>query len=118
MSLISQAFLESGDEGEPKLTWDDLDGRSDGLIAFTGGHDGPLGKLMLAGQQKAAEALLDRLQTLFPGRLYVELQRHGLPEQQRSEPAFLKAAYDRDLPLVATNDVFFPSASTTRHTTP
>ena len=108
MSLISQAFLESGDEGEPKLTWDDLDGRSDGLIAFTGGHDGPLGKLMLAGQQKAAEALLDRLQTLFPGRLYVELQRHGLPEQQRSEPAFLKAAYDRDLPLVATNDVFFP----------
>ena len=108
MSLISQAFLESGDEGEPKLTWQDLEGRTDGLIAFTGGHDGPLGRLFLAGQQKAADTLLDRLQELFAGRLYVELQRHGLPEQQRSEPAFLKTAYDRDLPLVATNDVFFP----------
>ena len=108
MALISQAFLESGDEGEPKLTWGDLDHRTEGLIAFTGGHEGPLGKLILAGQHKAADRLLDRLQALFPGRLYVELQRHGLPAQQRSEPAFLKAAYDRDLPLVATNDVFFP----------
>ena len=108
MSLISQAFLESGDEGEPKLTWDDLDGRTDGVISFTGGHDGPLGRLVLAGQQKAADQLLDRLQQLFDGRLYVEVQRHGLPEQLRSEPALLKIAYDRNLPLVATNDVFFP----------
>ncbi len=108
MALISQAFLESAIEGEARLAWEDLEGKTDDVIAFTGGADGPLGRLLLAGQTKAAESLLDRLEQLFPDRLYVELQRHGLPDQQRTEPAFLKAAYDRDLQLVATNDVFFP----------
>ena len=105
--LVSKAFLESGDEGEPRLAWSDLEGRTDDLIALTGGAFGPLGVLALAGRQAGAERLLDRLEQLFPGRLYVELQRHNMPEERASEPVFLDWAYARDLPLVATNDVYF-----------
>ena len=53
---------------------------------------------------------LDRLQALFPGRLYVELQRHGLAAERRIEGRLLDLAYARDLPLVATNEVFFADA--------
>ncbi|NBT52597.1 MAG: DNA polymerase III subunit alpha, partial [Marivivens sp.] len=50
---------------------------------------------------------------IYPDRLYVELQRHpqedGLPEaEQLSERGHIEMAYEMELPLVATNDVYFP----------
>ncbi len=49
-------------------------------------------------------ARLDALSALLPGRVYIELQRHGLAAEQRAEPLLLQAALQTDLPLVATND--------------
>lgn len=112
LHLVSKAFLQSGDSGEPRLLWEELAGRTDDLIALTGGPDGPLGKLIVDGQDPAANALLSDLQRLFPNRLYVELQRHGQTSEQTTEPYFLNWAYERDLPLVATNDVFFAERKT------
>ncbi len=43
----------------------------------------------------------------FPGRFYVELQRHGAPAEAAAEPGLVAGAYDSDTPLVATNDVQF-----------
>src|SRR3546814_7366821 len=54
--------------------------------------------------------MLQRLAAIFPGRLYVELQRHGLPVEAAIEPGLLALAYAHDLPLVATNEAFFPTA--------
>src|SRR3546814_2636835 len=54
--------------------------------------------------------MLQRLAAIFPGRLYVELQRHGLPVEAAIEPGLLAPAYAHDLPLVATNEAFFPTA--------
>ena len=48
---------------------------------------------------------------MFPGRLYVELQRHGLPEQSRVEAALVDLAYEFKLPLVATNDAYYADES-------
>ena len=107
LHLVSKAFHQSGDEGEPWLDWPQLDGRTGDLIALTGGADGPLGRQVQAGQDKAAATLLAQLEDFFPGRLYVELQRHGTNAERMTEPHFLQWAYDRDLPLVATNDVYF-----------
>jgi DNA polymerase-3 subunit alpha len=55
--------------------------------------------------------MLQALSELFPGRLYIELQRHGLDEEARVETALIDLAYANDLPLVATNEVFFTDAS-------
>lgn len=57
-----------------------------------------------------------QLATIFPDRLYVELQRHpvdgGLPEAEAlSEQGHVEIAYAMNLPLVATNDVYFPKAA-------
>src|SRR3546814_2066910 len=54
--------------------------------------------------------MLQRLAAIFPGRLYVELQRHGLPVEAAIEPGLLALAYAHELPLVATNEAFFPTA--------
>ncbi len=104
LKLLSRAYLGADD---PKLPLAALEERSDGLIALTGGPAGPVGALLADGQGAAAEAVLGRLAGAFPGRLYVELLRHGLKEEESIEPALLDLAYKHDLPLVATNEAFF-----------
>jgi len=112
MKLSSCLFVDKGDH-LPQVTLDELRGRSEGLICLTGGPMGPVGLLLQAGQNPAAEDLVDRLHTIFADRLYMELQRHpvdgGQPESERlSERGFVEMAYAKDIPLVATNDVYFP----------
>ena len=72
---------------------DDLDGRTDGLIAFTGASEGAVTRLLAEGQQSHAEAALDRLQALFPERLYIEMARRGDPIEERAEAALIDLAY-------------------------
>jgi len=105
--LLSASYLsvEAGDW--PHVTAAQLAAHAEGLIALTGGPGGPLNKLIADGQPDAAAAILDRLAEQFPGRLYVELQRHGLAEERAAESGLIDFAYDRRLPLVATNDVHF-----------
>ena len=110
MALVSNSFLGSADHESPQIALAALKDRSDGLIALTGGPAGAVGRLLLDGQRHAAEAMLDALQALFPGRLYVELMRHGLESEARSEGALIDLAYARGLPLVATNECFFADA--------
>ena len=105
--LVSKAHLERPLEFEPHVRIGDLDGRTDGLIAFTGASEGAVTRLLSEGQQSHAEALLDRLKGLFPDRLYIELARRGDPVEERAEAALVDLAYARDLPLVATNPANF-----------
>ena len=111
MRLVSRAHLEFKTGSIAALPLSELEGHSDGLLAFTGNASTGVGRLLLAGQVPAAEHMLERLQTLFDGRLYVELQRHGEDSERRIEAPLLDLAYARGLPLVATNDVHFPKAS-------
>ena len=112
MKLNSCLYLGKGGE-LPQVTIDEIAAHSQGLICLTGGAEGPLGRLFRAGQEDRAAGLATRLQEIFGDRLYVELQRHpgenGLPEAEReTERGLVELAYDRGLPLVATNDVYFP----------
>ena len=115
MKLNSCLYLDQGNQ-VPQVTLDDLQTYNAGLICLSGGPNGPVGRLLRAGQRPAAEALMDRFAAIYPDRLYVELQRHpdgnGLPEAEAlSERGFVEMAYAKGLPLVATNDVYFPKIS-------
>lgn len=111
LDLVSRAYLDSEADAAPQILLDDLEEKSGGLIALTGGPGGPIDHYLVQSQRPSAEAVLTRLETLFPGRLYVELQRHGPEVQSQVEVELLELAYDRNLPLVATNEVFFGDAS-------
>ncbi|WP_428928345.1 DNA polymerase III subunit alpha [Marinibacterium sp. SX1] len=98
-----------------QVTLDQIEAHAEGLICLTGGPDGPVGRLLQTGHRAEAEALLQRLSRAFPDRLYVELQRHpgedGQPDaEKQTERGHVEMAYAMDLPLVATNDVYFPKS--------
>ena len=110
LALASKSFFETAPHEDPQVAIEDLASRSDGLIALTGGFTGIIGRLVADGQTEEAERVLGLLAGYFPDRLYVEIQRHGLPAEAATEPGLIDLAYRYDLPLVATNDVHFPDA--------
>ncbi|TDS89881.1 DNA polymerase III subunit alpha [Pelagimonas phthalicica] len=115
MKLNSCLYMRPGSE-LPYVTLSELEEFSEDVICLSGGPDGPVGMLLREGQREKAEGLMTRLKGIFGDRLYVELQRHpeedgSKPEAERlSERGFIEMAYGMDLPLVATNDVYFPKA--------
>ena len=107
LKLVSKAFMETEAPETPQVAIEAVEHYSAGLIALTGGRFGAVGRLLGDGHKDRAEAALLRLSKAFPGRLYVELQRHGLEIEDRIEPGLIDLAYQHDLPLVATNEPFF-----------
>lgn len=110
LKLVSRAFLKTEGHETPQISWDLLRQYSEGLICLSGGVHGPLGRLLLAGERDNAKQTLRDLSDIFPGRLYVEIQRHDLPDEDRIEEDTIALAYELDLPLVATNDCYYPDA--------
>ena len=104
--LVSRAYLETppGEAIHVPLDW--LDGA--GLICLTGGPRGPIGAAIASDHGALAETRLLRLASLFGDRLYVELERLS-GYDRRVEAETIELAYRHDLPLVATNEAFFPA---------
>jgi DNA polymerase-3 subunit alpha len=105
--LSSAAFLDVAATDEPHVPWAKVAERSEGLILLSGGPDGPVDPLFAAGRAADANAALGEMRRVFADRFYVELQRHGLPGQAAAEPGLVAYAYEHDVPLVATNDIYF-----------
>ncbi len=109
-ALVTRSFVAE-DRAFPYVTLDELEQYAGGLIALTGGTEGAIGHLLSAGQITAAEGVLDHLRKLFPDRLYIEITRHhggavGAAEA-KIEADLVDLAYRHNVPLVATNDVYF-----------
>jgi DNA polymerase-3 subunit alpha len=109
-ALVSAAHLDRPAEADAHVPLASLTGRTDGLLALTGGGEGALARLLAQGQREAAEQLLDTLETLFPGRLYVELSRRGDATEMAAEAQLIELADARNLPLVATNPALYAEA--------
>jgi DNA polymerase-3 subunit alpha len=109
MKLVTRFYLGDQGRGEP-LPIETVAAAATGLIAMTGGHDGPLYPLLAAGDQALAEARAAALKRAFGDRLYVSLERHDMEVERLAEAAVVDLAYSLDLPLVATNEPFFPCA--------
>ena len=111
MKLMKLSYLDNPEYNEkPQLKLSDLEGRSAGLIALTGGVEGTVGRLLLENRKDEAEDFLLRLKALFPDSLYVEIMRIGLESEHKTEEDFINLAYKHNLPLVATNEAFFLDA--------
>ncbi len=109
--LSSEAYLLAEATEEPAIAWSRLIELSEGLILLSGGPDGPVDPLFAAGKVDEGNAALTEMARVFGDRFYIELQRHGMSSQARSEPCLVAHAYAHDIALVATNDVYFAEAS-------
>ncbi|MGB6195247.1 MAG: DNA polymerase III subunit alpha, partial [Methyloceanibacter sp.] len=109
IKLSTEAYRYGADSGDPLVTLSHLALHQAGLIALTGGPDGVIDRAIAANDFRFAESALNSLKSIFGDRLYVELQRHGLPQERTAEPLLLDLAYDNHLPIVATNEPYFAS---------
>ncbi|MFT8471896.1 DNA polymerase III subunit alpha [Acetobacter persici] len=105
--LSSTGFRES-DPADPVISMDVLCEHSEGLLLLTGGTRGPVFQMLADGQRDEAERWLAQAREAFGDRLIVELHRHNLPVEKAVEPGVLALADQFGLPLVATNECFFP----------
>jgi DNA polymerase-3 subunit alpha len=103
VALISKGFLE-GYYYKPRIDLDLLAKHNDGLIVLSGCMSGlcaaPLLKGDYDGSKRAAQTYLD----IFGDRFYVEIMRHGMPEEEAINTGLIKVARELSIPLVATND--------------
>ena len=103
--LQSEALLQADATSDPAASMEMLAAHADGLLVLSGGAmagfvAAPAADGRLALSRKRLEALV----AICPGRVYVELQRHGMSEEDRAEDGLLALAVELELPLVATND--------------
>nr|MBP9234159.1 DNA polymerase III subunit alpha [Hyphomonadaceae bacterium] len=106
MELSSSSFLTpAGDDKRVALST--VLAHAEGLICLTGGHGGLYNRRAAAGRTDELRGRLQELAAAFKGRFYVELQRHGRPEESAAEGPLIDLAYALGLPLVATNDARF-----------
>jgi DNA polymerase III subunit alpha len=107
MRLTSRAFLDGDGMSEVAVGLSLLQSHADGLIALTGGPEGPIDRQLSMRNAETARTLLKDMSAIFADRLYVELQRHGADGERAVEPVLKELAYDLGLPVVATNQPFF-----------
>ncbi|MEP7200921.1 MAG: PHP domain-containing protein, partial [Chloroflexota bacterium] len=111
-SAVSAGWLG---KGEPKLTWDALAQHHDGLLCLSGCRRGVVAASALRGQVEQATANAVRLRDIF-GReqVWVELQHHQLPDDDRLVRGLMQVARPLDLPCVATNNVHYATREASR----
>ena len=108
MHLMKQSYLDNPTAVEkPYLTMANLQEVNEGLIALSGGVEGPVGRLILEGRDREAEETVIKLKEIFGNRFYMEIARLGLETEAKTEDKFIDLAYKHNIPLVATNEAFF-----------
>ena len=95
----------------PYITLEELEKYKSDLICLSGAHTGPIGMAVLNNQNDTAFGLAKTFQEMFGNNFYIEIQRHGLEDEIKTEPVFLQIAKDLNIPIVATNDVCFATRS-------
>ena len=110
MELSSKFFLNDTYRFEG-MRISEIGKSSDGLICLSGGDESPINNLLRDNKFKDAENLLLHFKRTFGDRFYLEMNRHPLGDnfsmQVNAESNILEMADTHNLPLVATNDVYF-----------
>ena len=104
--LISGYKLAQRTKGDGIASFRKVQQHAEGLICLTGGDEGPLAAaLARGGMDEGRKVLACLIQTFGQRNVYVELQRHGICEQEARNRAAISLAREFHLPLLATNGV-------------
>src|SRR5690606_1537464 len=112
LKIVSMGHVEPASSAAPSVRLDTIAAASEGLIVLRGCLGGVVAQQGLGHREQAGRRSLERLMAATrPGSLYVELQDHGLVEQQVLNGILSSLARDLGLPVVATNDCHFVDKS-------
>ena len=105
--MVSKGFTE-GFYSKPRIDMELLRNHSDGLIALSGCLAGKIPSLLCMGEYDSAKKSAYEFLDIFgKENFFIEIQDHGINEQQQILPSLIKLAEECNIPLVATNDCHY-----------
>ncbi len=105
--MVSLSFSE-GFYTKPRVDMDLLREHAEGLIALSACVQGVVPRLIIEGRCGEAKAKALEMREIFgEGNYYLELQRHGLPEEQTAAEGLRRLSQETGIPLVVTNDAHY-----------
>ena len=107
INLSSLSFLKNDELSEPYLDFDELLKKNEGVAIFSGTVNGLSGKLFNKGKFTEINELFLKLKDSYGDRFYIEIQRHGDLNEEEFEKFNLISSKKLDIPLIATNEVFY-----------
>ena len=107
IDLSSSSYLKNDELSDPHINFDDLLNNSDGVAVFSGTVFGLFGKLFDKGKFADIHELYIKIKNIFGDRFYIEIQRHNDPNELAFEKFNLKKSLDLEIPIIATNEVFY-----------
>ena len=102
-TLISKGFLE-GYYYKPRIDLDLLAAHNEGLIALSGCMSSMVSAPLLKNDYETARKHAQTFGEIFGDRFYIEIMRHGMPEEDALNTSLIKLARELNYPVVATND--------------
>lgn len=110
MKLMTCFYVERKGLERKFITIQDMLSHNVDVIALSGGATGPAGKLYLGDSEKSKEdafKFIKDMHMVFSDNFYMEVSRHGMRSEMATENFFVDLAMSDNIPLVATNDVYF-----------
>ncbi len=109
INLSSSSYLKNDELSEPHVEFKDLLINSDGVAIFSGTVFGFFGKLFNKGKYTEIQNLYKKIKKSFADRFYIEIQRHNDLNEVGFEKFNLKQSLELEIPIIATNEVFYLS---------
>ena len=110
MKIVSKGFVE-GYYYKPRVDLEVLEEYHEGIIALSACLAGEVQKYLLRSMYTEAKEAAYRYQKIFgKGNFFLELQDHGMQEQQLVNHHLLRLSQETGIELVATNDVHYTNA--------
>ena len=108
VKLTSAGFLEGFSRGKANVDMELLERHSEGVIVLSGCLASRLCRRLVEEREDDARAHLDDLiQAFGPDQVYMEVQKNGIPEQDKANEGIVRFAKELGRPLVATADVHY-----------
>ena len=107
IKLSSKSYLENKDLAEPHCNFEDLLKHKEGLIVLSGSLNSLCGRLFKNGLSTEITEIYKNLLKNFDNNFYIEIQRHNDLGESQFESFNLNISKKFDLPLIATNEVYY-----------
>ena len=105
--LVSKGFVD-GFYNKPRVDFELLEKYHEGLICLSACLAGQVPKALLNNDYEKALQIAKRYQGIFgKDNYFIELQNHGIKEQDITNPMLVNIARDIDAGLVVTNDCHY-----------
>ena len=107
IKIVSEAYV-NGFYYKPRVSFDFIKKHSDNIIALSACLNGEVSQRLLESDYEGAKETAQRYEEAFGvGNFYLELQNHGIKEQNIVNRGLVKIHEEEDIPLVATNDIHY-----------